>query len=91
MLLGGLLVWGTWGCSAHWVREWTQPSATELDYGRSVSHNMAQQIVKPPGGSAGPPVGLSPQAAQNVMEAYNNTFVKKKEEKSKGIIVDVAK
>jgi hypothetical protein len=48
---------------------------TKRDYGRSVSHNIAAQLVNP---AAGQEVyvsrGQTPEAAQNAYEKYNKSF-----------------
>ncbi|MHB9074013.1 MAG: hypothetical protein ACYC6G_10850 [Desulfobaccales bacterium] len=51
------------------------PSAVEQDWGNSVRNNIAQQVVNPQAGlNTTPPVGLSPQAGVNEMDAYNKSF-----------------
>jgi hypothetical protein len=55
------------------------PTTLEQDYGRSVRHNIAQQLVNPTAGmDTTPAVGLSPTAAAYELEKYNKSF---KEEK----------
>ena len=64
-LLSGLLGCCVFRCSKH----------TELDYGRSVTHNIAAQLVYP---EAGREVyvsrGQSPEAAVNAYDKYNKSF-----------------
>jgi hypothetical protein len=58
------------------------PTTVEQDYGRSVHHNIAQQLVNPRAGlDTTPAVGLPPTAAANEMDHYNKTF-KGEEKKS---------
>ncbi len=91
ILLAGMIFSWSVGCSSTWVREWSQPGLTELDYGHSVSHNKAEQIVNPPGGrSTGPPLGLAPQTGQTVYNTYNKSFERKDQEKPKPVIVDLS-
>jgi hypothetical protein len=70
----GLAVWllaGLLGCCG---------KHTKRDYGRSVSHNLASQVVNPEAGQqVQVSVGQSPQAAVNAYEKYNKSF--KPEEK----------
>uniref|UniRef100_A0A7V4G8B3 Uncharacterized protein n=1 Tax=Desulfobacca acetoxidans TaxID=60893 RepID=A0A7V4G8B3_9BACT len=73
--VGGLLALlaclGFWGCCS---------SALEGDYGRSVTHNLAAQMVNPEaGGVVQVSVGQAPEAAANSYEKYMKSF--KKEEK----------
>ena len=69
----GLALAGAAGCQT--------PTPLELDYGRSVRHNLVQQLVNPRAGlEPAPAVGLPPQAAANEMERYDKTF--KGEEKA---------
>jgi len=64
-LMGWLLV-GLLGCCGH---------HTEQDYGRSVTHNLAVQVVNPDAGRvAQVGAGLSPQAAVNAYDKYNQSF-----------------
>jgi len=50
-------------------------SALEMDYGRSVRNNTAQQVVNPAAGQeASPAVGLAPIAGQNLQERYDKSF-----------------
>jgi hypothetical protein len=66
-LILGLALLGLAGCYP--------PSALEMDYGNSVRHNMAQQVVNPAAGfNPKPAVGLSPQAAANTQEKYDKGF-----------------
>ncbi len=71
LVLAGWLLAGLLGCCGHWTRQ---------DYGHSVEHNLATQLVDP---TAGQTVyvsrGQSPDAAVNAYEKYNKTF--KPEEK----------
>jgi hypothetical protein len=63
----GLALLGLAGCYP--------PSALEMDYGNAVHNNIAQQVVNPTAGfNPKPAVGLSPQAAANVMERYDKGF-----------------
>jgi hypothetical protein len=92
IILAALAFSGALGCSYPWVQEWTQPGATELDYGRSVAHNRVQQVVNPPGGrSTGPPLGLAPDTAQTVLNMYNQSFVREAQERPKPMIVEFGK
>ena len=55
------------------------PSALEMDYGNSVRNNIAQQVVNPRAGyDPKPAVGLSPQAAHNAMDRYDESFKKER-------------
>lgn len=69
--LAGWLLAGLLGCCGQ---------QTKRDYGRSVTHNLASQLVNP---QAGKEVylsrGQSPDAAANAYDKYNKTF--KPEEK----------
>ncbi len=68
------------GLALLWLTGCFPPSALEQDFGHSVRHNMAQQIVNPQAGfDSRPAAGLSPQAAASEMEKYNKSF--KAEEK----------
>lgn len=73
LILGvtGCLTASLWGCCGKYL---------ERDYGRSVSHNIAAQLVNP---EAGQEVyvsrGQTPEAAANAYEKYNKSF--KAEEK----------
>jgi len=71
LILGGWCLAGLLGCCG---------KHTRMDYGRSVTHNLASQIVDP---TAGQTVyvsrGQSPDAAVNAYEKYNKSF--KPEEK----------
>lgn len=66
LVLGGWLLVGLPGCCGHW---------TQKDYGRSVTHNLASQLVNP---EAGREVyvsrGQSPEAAANAYDKYNKSF-----------------
>jgi len=66
--LGLGLVW-LWGCG---------PSALEMDYGRSVRNNIAQQLVNPQAGVEPTlTTGLDPKAGVNVLERYDKSFKEK--------------
>ncbi len=53
-------------------------SALEMDYGRSVGNNLAQQVINPAAGQeASPAVGLAPIAGQNLQERYDKSFKEK--------------
>ncbi len=71
LVLAGWLLAGLVGCCGQW---------TKKDYGNSVTHNIAAQLVDP---TAGQEVyvsrGQTPEAAANAYEKYNKTF--KAEEK----------
>lgn len=71
LVLGGWFLVGLLGCCGH---------NTQRDYGRSVTHNLASQLVNP---EAGKEVyvsrGQSPEAAANAYEKYSKSF--KPEEK----------
>ncbi len=57
---------GLLGCCGH---------HTERDYGRSVTHNLAAQVVNPEAGKVVKVgVGLPPEAAVNAYEKYNKSF-----------------
>jgi hypothetical protein len=69
----GALLWLT-GC-------YSGASALEQDYGRSVTNNLAQQVVNPRAGlNPTPAVGLDPKAGVNLQEKYDKSF--KKEEQA---------
>ncbi len=74
-VLAGWLLAGLLGCCGKW---------TERDYGHSVTHNLAMQVVDP---TAGQEVyvsrGQTPEAAVNAYEKYNKTF--KTEEKKQAL------
>lgn len=54
------------------------PNALEMDYGRSVRNNVAQQIINPNAGlEPSPAVGLVPEAGVNVIERYEKSFKEK--------------
>jgi hypothetical protein len=65
-VLAGWLLAGLPGCCGHW---------TQRDYGHSVEHNLASQLVDP---TAGQTVyvsrGQTPDAAANAYEKYNKSF-----------------
>ena len=55
-----------------------RPRALEADYGRSVNHNKLEMMVTPPDAvDPTPALGLTPQAAQNSQDKYNQTFTEK--------------
>jgi hypothetical protein len=66
LVLAGWLLAGLLGCCGH---------TTKLDYGHSVEHNIATQLVDP---TAGQTVyvsrGQTPEAAANAYEKYNKSF-----------------
>lgn len=69
--LAGWLLAGLLGCCGN---------HTKQDYGRSVTHNLAAQIVNPEAGKvAKVGVGQPPEAAVNAYDKYNKSF--KPEEK----------
>jgi hypothetical protein len=56
------------------------PTTLEQDYGRSVHHNLAQQVLHPEAGrDLTPAVGQDPKAAANTLDKYDKSF--KAEEK----------
>ncbi len=56
------------------------PTTLQQDYGRSVSNNIAQQVVHPEAGrDLTPAVGLDPKAAVGALDKYDKSF--KAEEK----------
>lgn len=66
----------TGGCCA--------PSALEADYGRSVTNNLAQQVVTPQAGlDTAPAAGITPTAGTNLYGKYEKTF--KAEEKGAAV------
>jgi hypothetical protein len=59
------------------------PRTLEADYGRSVTYNRLEMMVTPPDAvDVKPPVGMSPQAAQNTLDHYDKSFEKGKEKPS---------
>ena len=65
LLLSGCMLFS--GCASQ--------SALEMDYGRSVRNNTAQQVINPAAGQeASPAVGLAPIAGQNLQERYDKSF-----------------
>jgi len=66
LVLAGWLLMGLLGCCGKW---------TQRDYGHSVTHNLATQLVDP---TAGQEVyvsrGQSPEAAVKAYEKYNKSF-----------------
>lgn len=75
--LAALLSLGlAWGCCP--------PSALQADYGRSVTNNLAQQVVNPTAGQdTAPAAGLIPGAGVNLYGKYEKTF--KAEEKGAAV------
>ncbi len=75
LVLAGWLLAGLVGCCGQWTKQ---------DYGHSVTHNIAAQLVDP---TAGQEVyvsrGQTPDAAANAYEKYNKTF--KAEEKKQAL------
>lgn len=66
----GLVLGWLWGCAG--------PSALEMDYGRSVRNNLAQQVINPRAGlEPTPAVGLDPKAGEYVLERYDKSFKEK--------------
>ena len=64
--LAGWLAAGLLGCCGQ---------HTKLDYGNSVSHNLAAQVVNPEAGQVVKVgVGQPPQAAVNAYDKYNKSF-----------------
>jgi hypothetical protein len=67
MLVLGLILGGLGGCAG--------PSALERDYGRSVKHNLVQQLVNPQAGlDLTPAVGLDPKAGEYALDRYDKSF-----------------
>jgi hypothetical protein len=66
LILAGWLLAGLAGCCGQW---------TKKDYGHSVTHNLAAQLVDP---TAGQEVyvsrGQTPDAAANAYTKYNKSF-----------------
>lgn len=51
------------------------PSTVAQDYGRSVTNNLAQQVVNPEAGlETAPAAGLTPDAGTNLYGKYEKTF-----------------
>ena len=70
----GALLWLA-GC-------YTGAPIAEADYGRSVTNNVAQQVVNPRASQdLTPAVGLAPKTEQNVLDKYDKSF---KAEEKKG-------
>lgn len=70
----------TLGVALLWLTGCYPPSAVERDWGNSVRNNIAQQVLNPQAGlNPAPAVGLSPQAAVNEMDNYNNSFMPEKQ------------
>ena len=64
--LAGWLLMGLLGCCG---------KHTERDYGRSVSHNIAAQLLNPEAGRvAQVSVGQPPEAAVNAYDKYSKSF-----------------
>jgi hypothetical protein len=64
LCLGAGLVWGCCG-----------PSTLAQDYGRSVTNNLAQQVVNPEAGlETAPAAGLTPTASTNLYGKYEKGF-----------------
>jgi hypothetical protein len=79
----GLALIFLWGCA---------PTALEMDYGRSVSHNSAEEMVYAPGTFDTPPVGTGPKTAETVYETYNKSFKgKEKQERPTSVLLDVVR
>lgn len=70
MLALGLVLGWLWGCAA--------PNALEMDYGRSVRNNLAQQVINPRAGlEPTPAVGLDPKAGEYLLDRYDKSFKEK--------------
>jgi len=68
LALGGWLLLGLMGCACCGHH-------TEQDYGRSVSNNLAAQLVNPEAGrTVQVGAGQSPEAAVNAYGKYNKSF-----------------
>jgi hypothetical protein len=80
LVLAGWLLVGLVGCCNRGPGWFCCGKNTERDYGHSVEHNLASQLVDP---TAGQEVyvsrGQTPEATANAYEKYNKTF--KPEEK----------
>ena len=73
-LLGMALLWFA-GCATPYDGV---PRTMEADYGRSVTYNRLEMMVTPPDAvDSRPPVGMSPQAAQNTQDRYDKSFKEK--------------
>ena len=73
-LLGMALLWFA-GCATPYDGV---PRTMEADYGRSVTYNRLEMMVTPPDAvDSRPPVGMSPQAAQNAQDRYDKSFKEK--------------
>jgi hypothetical protein len=60
------------------------PSTIQADYGRSVTNNLAQQVVNPQAGlETAPAAGLTPTAGTSLYGKYEKTF--KAEEKGAAV------
>ena len=67
---------GLAGCSC--------PSTLSQDFGRSVTNNLAQQVVNPQAGlETAPAAGLTPTASATLYGKYEKTF---KAEETKGAV-----
>ncbi|MEW6659763.1 MAG: hypothetical protein AB1424_13985 [Thermodesulfobacteriota bacterium] len=74
VLLWGMVLWWCGGCASSGDGV---PRTMEADYGRSVTCNRLEMMVTPPEAvDSKPPVGLEPQAAQNVQKRYDDGFKK---------------
>ena len=74
MAFGLILCLGLAGCCS---------SAIQADYGRSVTNNLAQQVVNPQAGlETAPAAGLTPSASTNLYGKYEKGF---KAEEGKGL------
>jgi hypothetical protein len=75
LVLAGWLLAGLLGCCG---------KNLELDYGNSVTHNLASQIVDP---TAGQTVyvsrGQTPEAAINAYDKYKKSFTEKQQQMQK--------
>ncbi|MEW6386995.1 MAG: hypothetical protein AB1491_05700 [Thermodesulfobacteriota bacterium] len=76
----GLTLIFLWGCES--------PTALQRDYGRSFSHNTAEQMIYPPGAFDTPPVGMAPKTTETLYESYNKSFKgKEKQERPAPLII----
>ena len=58
-----------------WLMGCACPSAVQEDYGRSVTNNLALQVVNPQAGlETAPAAGLTPTAGTNLYGKYQKTF-----------------
>ena len=80
----GLALIFLWGCET--------PTALEMDYGRSVSHNTAEEMVYAPGTFDTPPVGTGPKTAETVYDTYNKSFKgKEKQERPPSVLLELVR